>query len=604
MPLRSKSPRWGIGPAKHLPADSRFATAIASNGRGAEPGTPVIISGTARVKRLIYYSLSWSDLDPRSDILWQLELSVRSLRTYNTSVPIWLFTYGDVPRELSRRLSGFGVTIQDQGTYERRLAELVPRAWPVLCQYPILHKFLNFSEIAAQNPEQVLLLDCDTLFFGDVESLFDRYTSADCYGREDLGARRRRKKEYDPSYLDEEMLVAIGRQEGVRPTPPFSCGLVLFNHRLWSRFQPLEKQLISYAWRLLLWMAIHPLPSSAPFPEGRGVWYLRRHFHRLAGEDAGRALPYPSGNRWLLEQVALWLTLGHIPDLTYGDISPREMLYFSEFRAQKSIGARLLLCHYGSRNTKHMADWISGCHDARLGLAPKAPRAIARRLQGLATASPPSAGVAPPRTSSSVRTIPMVSQPQGDANKLPGVERSWALRPEVCPCDLHFLDYLRKYRIAGKTIFHFGTGEHHVLGRSNEVDAPNDLLATTVSRKEYERYIDMVSSDPRLARHYKVLFADIYTLTPNVLPRFDLVTLFHLHEFWSEDRRKLVAIDDDGVIRLFLDKLKPGGRMFFYRGSRGFEATRRSLEAFARKGLIRRREEFQSLSIYGRARDA
>src|SRR3954454_22335005 len=124
------------------------------------------------MNRLVCYSLALTEAEPRPDLVQQLELSVRSLRTYNTTVPIVVFTYGSIPREVARSLEAFRVLIQHQGSYSSRLARLLPAAWQTLSQYPTLHKFLNLNQIASYRPGQVLCLDCDTLFFADVDSLF------------------------------------------------------------------------------------------------------------------------------------------------------------------------------------------------------------------------------------------------------------------------------------------------------------------------------------------------------------------------------------------------------------------------------------------------
>ena len=103
------------------------------------------------MKRLVYYSLAASNANPRPDLIWQIELSVRSLRTYNSSVQVVVFTYGDVPSELAPALAPYGVTACHMGSYQAKLARLAPHGWQILSQYPLLHKFLNFAEIAAQD---------------------------------------------------------------------------------------------------------------------------------------------------------------------------------------------------------------------------------------------------------------------------------------------------------------------------------------------------------------------------------------------------------------------------------------------------------------------
>ncbi len=183
------------------------------------------------------------------------------------------------------------------------------------------------------------------------------------------------------------------------------------------------------------------------------------------------------------------------------------------------------------------------------------------------------------------------------------VDLSWPLRPERCPCDMHFVEYLRTHRIGGRSIFHFGSGEHHLVGRENSVAAPNDILAVTASRREHETYMALVSSDPFVARHYHVLFADIYMLAPRLLPMFDLVTLFHLHEFWDAERHRYARHDDASLVKALLDRLSPGGLLLFYEGSDGFARTRLLLAQLIEAGTLAASGRFASLLLYRRASD-
>jgi hypothetical protein len=180
------------------------------------------------------------------------------------------------------------------------------------------------------------------------------------------------------------------------------------------------------------------------------------------------------------------------------------------------------------------------------------------------------------------------------------VDRSWPLRPERCPCDVHFVEFLRAHRIGGRSIFHFGSGEHHLVGRENSGTAPNDILAVTASRREHDAYVALVTSDPFLARHYHVLFADIYMLAPRLLPTFDLVTLFHLHEFWDAEHHRFARHDDASLVGAFLDRLSPQGLLLFYEGSDGFVRTRPLLAQLVEDGTLVAEGRFASLLLYTR----
>jgi hypothetical protein len=308
---------------------------------------------------LVYYSVTLPRADPRPDLLWQLDVSLASLRARNRSVAVALFVHGALPRELAGIAARHDVMVHGQPPYEARLARLCPRGWPVLSRYPLLHKFLNFAEISAWGPSQVLFLDCDTVFLGDVGELFARYRDADCYAREEVSCRRSRVG-YDRGYLDEEALAAIGRVEGVRVPAPFNLGVVLFNNGCWRRLADLEPVLVSYAWRFAVWLALHPASGrSAAYGEGLGIDLLRRRFAELVDPaELARALPYPSANRWLLDELALWLTMGHLVPLRTADFSPHDVAQDGEFLADGSPVPDWILCHYYSQNTGRVDAWI------------------------------------------------------------------------------------------------------------------------------------------------------------------------------------------------------------------------------------------------------
>src|SRR5688572_24187307 len=40
----------------------------------------------------------------------------------------------------------------------------------------------------------------------------------------------------------------------------------------------------------------------------------------------------------------------------------------------------------------------------------------------------------------------------------------WDLHVDVCPCDVHFNDWVTKQKLRNKQIYHFGSGTHHVVG--------------------------------------------------------------------------------------------------------------------------------------------
>jgi hypothetical protein len=175
--------------------------------------------------------------------------------------------------------------------------------------------------------------------------------------------------------------------------------------------------------------------------------------------------------------------------------------------------------------------------------------------------------------------------------------RSWPLWARMCPCDLDFCDFLQERNIRSKSIFHFGTGGHHIVGLRNRVeDMGNVILGVTVSPDEIKRYLKLVVRDPILGQNYKVLFADVHDLQAASLPNFDLVTLFHLCEFGSATGAGHL-LSDEGVLGLLTSKLKPGGLLALYPQSLGYRRLQPIIAAAMAAGTLEHREDYKSLEI-------
>jgi hypothetical protein len=184
------------------------------------------------------------------------------------------------------------------------------------------------------------------------------------------------------------------------------------------------------------------------------------------------------------------------------------------------------------------------------------------------------------------------------------VHYSWPLRASVCPCDVHFCEFLAQRNIRHQSIFHFGTGGHHVVGLQNQRAAlANEILGLTLSPREHASYVKRVIDDPALAKHYKVLFADIYSLSAACLPEFGLVTLFHLCEFTDPNNGGRRTTDAE-VLRLFCSKLQSDGLMLFYPGSFGYARAAPLIEQAVTAGWLSFDQEYKSLIVYRAGRAA
>ena len=176
--------------------------------------------------------------------------------------------------------------------------------------------------------------------------------------------------------------------------------------------------------------------------------------------------------------------------------------------------------------------------------------------------------------------------------------KGWPLDPS-CPCDVHFVEYFRKCGWRDRVVFHFGSGLHHLVGQElGRAELGNEVLAITASRDEQLAYVDRVHADPEFGRHYRLLYGDIYALSARVLPRLDVVTLFHLGEGYDGAAGGSAFLRELALVELFLGALGPDGRLLFYDRSIGREPTQAALGVLEQMRKLHRVDRYETLSVY------
>ncbi|MDC0669468.1 hypothetical protein [Nannocystis radixulma] len=179
--------------------------------------------------------------------------------------------------------------------------------------------------------------------------------------------------------------------------------------------------------------------------------------------------------------------------------------------------------------------------------------------------------------------------------------REWKLREDICPCDVHFNQWIADRDLRDKTIYHFGTGSHHVVGREQASNGSNNaVFAITASKEEYQTYIDLVTNDSRIGSRYVVYFGDIYLTNPRLLPEFDVVTMFHLREYFhpSTSSEAYGGFTDRGALDVFTARIRSEGHILFYTGSVGFELATPIIAEWEQANPVERVGEFKTLLIY------
>jgi hypothetical protein len=175
----------------------------------------------------------------------------------------------------------------------------------------------------------------------------------------------------------------------------------------------------------------------------------------------------------------------------------------------------------------------------------------------------------------------------------------WDLDEKVCPCDVHFNDWVAKQRLRNKTIYHFGTGTHHIVG-IKQAARKNRVLAITASKEEYASYIELVTANAAVAHYYVAYFGDIYLSKRELLPNFDVVTMFHICEFFFPNTasKEYGGLTDAKLLDLFTEKTNKGGHILFYTQSMGWDKTKPLIAKWEKKAPVKRVGEYKTLLVY------
>ncbi len=289
---------------------------------------------------LVYYSLA-ANAGGACERQWVQ--SARSLRRHNRDVPVYLFVYNQPSDQTLCEADRLNVCIVEQADHRSCFDGMPPVAAAALSHYPTMHRFLSsLHRCPKEGVSQILFLDCDTFFFGDVQRLFERYCAVHFYARAEPNSRRS-PDGYHPRYLDESLLSEIARAEGLEFIPPYNLGVCMFNHGVWHPIQELAGDFLGYAWRLLVGMRFRA-PLNPNIDE-RLSWFVANN----ASEHERRScLVYPSSNSWILDQIAFGLMLGRLPGLSHDVLSPTDVWQGGEYVRRSDRNALPLLAHYYS----------------------------------------------------------------------------------------------------------------------------------------------------------------------------------------------------------------------------------------------------------------
>ena len=183
-----------------------------------------------------------------------------------------------------------------------------------------IHRWYNLKYFKDQSCN-ILYLDSDTVFYDDVQYIFDTYSRYDVYGREEFGFR------HDPN---------IGGGKGIRRA--------LDNVDQCIRDQGGEDQIFKYCTGVML------------FRNGIHLDFINRldELVDLMFELKNGKIPYPVPNPRIVDEYALWIILSRIgvypglfatQDVTQGYVEQKHEEFFNP-----------IVIHYTTKGEQRMAE--------------------------------------------------------------------------------------------------------------------------------------------------------------------------------------------------------------------------------------------------------
>ena len=157
--------------------------------------------------------------------LKRLDHSIRSLRDFNNEIPVYLFCNDPAFIPPYFRFNYNVNVLPFVDGFDHNMLS----AWSI-------HRWYNLKYFEDQS-SNILYLDSDTIFYDDVQYIFDTYSRYDVYGREEFGFR------HDPNTGGgkgirekltrvDQAISALGGKESVYK---YCCGVILLNNNIHTR---------------------------------------------------------------------------------------------------------------------------------------------------------------------------------------------------------------------------------------------------------------------------------------------------------------------------------------------------------------------------------
>ena len=239
--------------------------------------------------------------------LKRLEHSISSLREFNNEIPVYLFC--DDPTFIPPHfVSDYAV-------------KLYPFADQIKHGMIFIYRWFNLQHFEDFVDANILYVDSDTVFYGDVQYLFDHYNYAEVFGREEFGFR------HDPNigggrnirqgldYVDQCIKEAGGKEQIYK----YCMGVMLFRNGLHLDIIDRLGELVEIMCKVRDGKMPYPVPNPRIIDE-YSMWIL-------------------------LSRIGVYGSLFGIQDVTQGYVEQKHEEFFNP-----------IVIHYGTKGEQIMAE--------------------------------------------------------------------------------------------------------------------------------------------------------------------------------------------------------------------------------------------------------
>jgi hypothetical protein len=238
-------------------------------------------SSSPSLSNAVYYTIN-ND----SKYLTFLKNSIVSLRNFNKEIKIYVIIF-----------SNSGKLVPD--FFDRYNIQVIYKN-PVKPYQLTSLKWYGLTEFENIDLKRLIFLDADTIFYDDINLLFEKYNKADFYAREEIGTEDKcpyaRGNITITSQLNNDVFNNLLNKMGLKRNPVFSTGIMVFNNSSFKK-----------------------IPEHLKFYQDLFDAFLKRE------------LPFPALKYHITEEITWAFTIGKIANFSFEFIEPEDTPVYYEF---------------------------------------------------------------------------------------------------------------------------------------------------------------------------------------------------------------------------------------------------------------------------------